>query len=580
MTSLSRLNKFIKTIFFLTAIILIPSLSVAAVDIWEKKDDNTNENQQIGIEEKVIIESPKFSDETEEESFVISEEEIKTSSQPIIGILDPEVNNFNLNLWSQSNGEDIKRILKRIDKLKLSKFSEDLLFRVLFTNAYPPKKNLSSEEFLKIKINWLIKNRRFKDLEILLKNNDEVGKQPKVIKFLINEYLSSADIKSACEKAVFIKKEVKSDYLDKFLIYCLINEDRKDEAQLLFDLAKERGLKDSFFEDKINFLLGITEKTTGKILDNNLLNFYLSHITSKNFMFEPNDKTDKYIWRYLSSANLLQNNNFENEEIILTYEQAASTNSFESEEVFKIYLKIYFNFNQLLNVDEIYKTLPNYKARALVYQSILLSKNIERKLYLTFLLKDLFIKDKLLSVYTSELSTILKSIDTDKIPENYLKLVEENLEKNVMSRKKIKFKNDVLHRSKVIKHFLDENSKKSKTEKDLKEVYKKIKKNKKYFISINDIVVLESLEVDGITLPKELDLSELSSQLTIPNNLVDLVTQKQTGLVMLKIIEIIGEDNIYNLDPDTIYFLNKILNDLNLKKIRNDILSETLPLRV
>ena len=580
MTSLSRLNKFIKTIFFLTVIILIPSLSVAAVDIWEKKNDNTNEKQQVGIEEKVIIESPKFSDEVEEESFVINEEEIKTSSQSIIGILDPEVNNFNLNLWSQSNGEDIKRILKRINKLKLSKFSEDLLFRVLFTNAYSPRKNLSSDEFLEIKINWLIKNRRFKDLEVLLKNNDEVGKQPKVIKFLINEYLSSADIKSACEKSSFIKKEVKNNYLDKFLIYCLINEDRKDEAQLLFDLAKESGLKDGFFEDKINFLLGITDKTTSKILDNNLLNFYLSHITSQNFIFEPNDKTDKYIWRYLSSANLLQNNNFENEEIVSTYEQAAATNSFESDEVFKIYLKIYFNFNQLLNVDEIYKTLPNYKARALIYQNILLSTNTERKLYLTFLLKDLFIKDKILNVYANELSTILKSIDTDKIPENYLKLVEENLEKNVLSRKKIKFKNDILHRSKVIKHFLNKNSKKSKTEKDLKEVYKKIKKNKKYFISINDIVVLESLKADGITLPKELNLNELSSQLTIPNNLVDLVNQKQTGLVMLKIIEIIGEDNIYSLDPDTIYFLNKILNDLNLKKIRNDILSETLPLRV
>ena len=34
------------------------------------------------------------------------------------------------------------------------------------------------------------------------------------------------------------------------------------------------------------------------------------------------------------------------------------------------------------------------------------------------------------------------------------------------------------------------------------------------------------------------------------------------------------------LDPETIYFLNKILNDLNLKKIRNNILSEALPARV
>ena len=40
---------------------------------------------------------------------------------------------------------------------------------------------------------------------------------------------------------------------------------------------------------------------------------------------------------------------------------------------------------------------------------------------------------------------------------------------------------------------------------------------------------------------------------------------------MLKIIEIIGEDDIRDLDPETIYFLNSILNELNLKKIRNNI---------
>ena len=49
---------------------------------------------------------------------------------------------------------------------------------------------------------------------------------------------------------------------------------------------------------------------------------------------------------------------------------------------------------------------------------------------------------------------------------------------------------------------------------------------------------------------------------------------------MLKIIEIIGEDDIRDLDPETIYFLNRILNKLNFKKIRNDILSEALPIKV
>ena len=145
---------------------------------------------------------------------------------------------------------------------------------------------------------------------------------------------------------------------------------------------------------------------------------------------------------------------------------------------------------------------------------------------------------------------------------------------------KIKFDNDILHRSKIIKHFLDNDDKISRTEKDFKSVYKKIKKNKKYFISIKDIVVLESLVADGISLPEDLDYTALSTQLTVPENLTDLVIQNQVGLVMLKIVEIIGEDNIRDLDPETIYFLNKILNQLDLKKIRNNILSEALPIRV
>ena len=85
---------------------------------------------------------------------------------------------------------------------------------------------------------------------------------------------------------------------------------------------------------------------------------------------------------------------------------------------------------------------------------------------------------------------------------------------------------------------------------------------------------------DGVNLPKDLNYSELSSQLTVPENLQDLVSENQLGLLMLKIVEIIGEDNIHDLDPETIYFLNRILNDLKLKKIRNNILSEALPTRV
>ena len=579
MISLSHLNKLILFTFFINILIFNFTISFAAVDIWEKKKKKNDQSNQINNEKEIKIESPILSEDINKIIIIIDENEIKDPEKSVIGIFDPEENNFNLNMWSQSDGEDIKKILKRIDKLNLSKLSEDLLYQVLFTNAYPPKANLNSEEFLEIKINWLIKKKRIKDLETLLKKNPEVGQNTKAVKFLINEYLSAADIKSACEKINFLDPRVQNNYLEKFTIYCLINNDRKEEAQLIYDLLKERGFEDKFFEAKINFLLGITEKSGGKeILDDNLLNFYLSHITSDDFEYQPDDKTDKYIWKYLSSANLIQVDSFENENIILTYEQAAAQNSFENDEIFKIYLKIYFNFHQLVNAQEIYKNLPNYKARALIYQSMLLSDSIEKKINLAFLLKDLFIMDKIFNVYAEELSNILKSIDPEKIPEHYVELIDQNLNKNLTT--KVKFDNDILHRSKVIKHFLDNNEKLSRTEKDFKSVYKKIKKNKKYFISIKDIVVLESLMADGISLPEDLDYTSLSTQLTVPKNLRDLVSQNQIGLIMLKIVEIIGEDDIRDLDPETIYFLNRILNELNLKKIRNNILSEALPIRV
>ena len=227
----------------------------------------------------------------------------------------------------------------------------------------------------------------------------------------------------------------------------------------------------------------------------------------------------------------------------------------------------------MLLAQENYRNLPNYKSRALIYQSILLSDNVANKIDLALLLKELFIKDEILNVYSEELSNILKSISPNEIPENYLEVVKENLDNPTIE--KIKFDNSILHRSKVIRHFLERKKKVTRTEKDFKVTYKKIKKNRKYFVSIKDIIVLESLVADGISIPSDLEYETLRSQLTVPKNLEDLVSQNQVGLVMLKIVEIIR-----NLDPETVYFLNKILNDLNLKKIRDNILSEFLPQRV
>ena len=69
--------------------------------------------------------------------------------------------------------------------------------------------------------------------------------------------------------------------------------------------------------------------------------------------------------------------------------------------------------------------------------------------------------------------------------------------------------------------------------------------------------------IHGIKLPKKLDNKYSNDQLTIPKNLIDLSDQGQTGLVLLKIIEIIGEDQIIDMGSETLYFITTILNGLN-----------------
>ena len=85
----------------------------------------------------------------------------------------------------------------------------------------------------------------------------------------------------------------------------MINSGKKDEAQLVLDLKKEQGFKDKYFEKKIDYLLGYTSKSDNAFSEKSVLDFHLAYKTNPEFIFEPNDKTNKIIWKYLSSYNLL-----------------------------------------------------------------------------------------------------------------------------------------------------------------------------------------------------------------------------------------------------------------------------------
>ena len=63
------------------------------------------------------------------------------------------------------------------------------------------------------------------------------------------------------------------------------------------------------------------------------------------------------------------------------------------------------------------------------------------------------------------------------------------------------------------------------------------------------------------------------------SNQNSLINNNQNAFLGLKIVEIIGEDEPHQLDPETIYFITNLLNRMNLKQIRNIVFNSALPLR-
>tara|TARA_B100000941_G_scaffold290522_1_gene272820 strand:- start:1269 stop:3023 length:1755 start_codon:yes stop_codon:yes gene_type:complete len=556
--------------------------AVESVDIWKenKQKNNDSQKQENNQEEKPKINFLKK--EIDPDQIEITNKDLSLENEiKLAGLYDPEENDLSLEMWNGTNGQLIKDSLKRIEKIKLSKFSEEIFLNTILTYSYSPQKNLSEKEFLKLKINWLIKNNKIEIIENFLNKNSEFEGKSRLIKFLVDYYIASADILEGCKKSNFINKEIKDNYLEKFRIYCLVLNKKNEEAILNFDLLREEGRSDKFFNDKISFLLGMNEKPDNKISDKNLLNFYLSSITIEGFKYEPTNKTDKNIWKYLVASNLIIIEKLEDSETIKKYEVAANDGSFDKDKIFEIYMSIPFSINQLLNATTIYQGLEGYEGRALIYQRALLSDNIENQLKLFFLLKDSFDKEKLNNIFREKLSDTLKEIDPEKIPEDLQKTVEKNIieEKNI-TLGKIKYDDKILHRSKLVRIFTEVKLNKEKINKDFSNVYKKIKRNKKYFYSIKDIMLLEALIADGITLPAEIDLNSLSRDLNVPSSMSTLIDEGQVGLFMLKLVEIIGSDEIENLDPETLYFISNLLNKGKIKKVRNQILNLALPLRV
>ena len=557
------------------------------IDIWKSSEKKNNESLELdssldgnnNLNNEVNIFKIEKSKGIED---IIEDTTLNSKKIKITGLYDPQDYDLDLNMWTNSNGDQLKNLFGRIAKLNLSEDAAELMNISILTNANHPKNGITEKEFLKFKSDWLIKNSNLDLIEAYLSKNQILNENPKLTKFLIDQHLSNAKVEKACN--IFSKniKPITDEYLSKFNIYCLIISGKNEEAQLILDLKKESGFNDQYFEKKINYLLGYISKVDETISERSILDFHLAHKTNPKFEFEPGEKTKKIIWKYLSSSDLLTS--FKEIEItqldkISNIEKAVHNKNYSEKELFEIYKRFQFNINQLLNVKETYKSLSNIEARALIYQRILLESEMIEKLKLLKILKTSFKKDNLNNAFDIQLKKFLKEMDPLEIPDNLTSFYYTNIQIDKNYSDKIQYNNDIMYQSKLINYFNGDYAK-SKIEKDVDNFLKKIRKNKKYSFSKKDIIFLESLKSDGIKISSKFDDLYVINDSEIPTDIQIMINNNEVGAAMLRIVEVIGSDRLERMDEDTIYFIVSTLNQLNIDFIRNQILLKVLPLKV
>ena len=586
MKNLKLLNKKYLLVILFYLFFEVAAQSQEPIDIWNIEEKKTNENFDVieNKKEKNIIQNSiyKMQSQKDDDPNIKEDKTLFSNTIKIVGLYDPAENGLDINMWSNSNGDQILNIFKRINKMDLSKDASEILDILLLTNAHYPEVNISKNQFLELKSNWLIKNSNLQLIENYLLKNQIINDHPNLARLLVDDYLSRSELKKACKIFSEIKDPIEDDYLSKFNIYCLINDNKKEEAQLLLDLKKELGFINKFYEKKINFLIGYSNKPDTEISENTILDFHLSHRTNPQFKFEPKDSTSKLIWKYLSTSNLLDNiKDIELTDIdkIKSIEKATHEKNYDEKDLFDLYKRFQFNINQLLNIKESTKVLSATESRALIYQGILITTEIENKLLLISALKNSFKNEGIANAFDVQLRIFLKEIGKEEVPSNFTSFYNNYIDKDKTELTNIKINNKILHQSKLINYFKGDGSLKNIT-KDLNDSLKKIKKNKKYLFSKKDIILVETFKSDGIQVSDKFkNLYEIKES-EIPSDIQIFINSGDMAAAMLRIVEVIGQDEIKDIDEDTLYFIISTLNQLNVDPLRNKILLKVLPLKV
>ena len=191
---LKSLNKYIS--FLILLLFLLPVYSEEQIDIWNKNKKKISEGIEVEKDKlNLNANTKKIVPLNNENQFKIENKILdNTNELKVFGIYEPADNGYNLNMWSQTNPDNLRSSMSRIKKIKLSRSATNLFENMLFSFAYPPP-GMDDEEFIDFKINWMIDNKKTNLIEKFLKQNDTFYNKKKVIQYLVDVNIAKANIK-------------------------------------------------------------------------------------------------------------------------------------------------------------------------------------------------------------------------------------------------------------------------------------------------------------------------------------------------------------------------------------------------
>jgi len=597
MISLLKLSK---RILILSIFVSSSSLVLSEPkDIWKQSQEITikeNQNKKIeNSENNLNKDLPQTTFDKEKLNLSVNEisqsEEIN-DQELIFGLYEPEDTKINLNFWSDVDNNLYSRVFETLlnkEKNSLVAVSEKVLFSKSNINVFEDK----GERHLSFIADWLINNQKMKLIDQVIDQNKIINKNAKLLKFLFTHYLSLGQIDKACSYTKLMTVDVQSIDLEKYKIFCLINNKKIKQAQSQLELTRETSSLDNFFVGKINFLTGISDQKSDINFDN-VFYTHLTLITNDSLELKYNNfSKSKELRNYFFKSNLANkllddamkdtspDKKKELNDLVIFLERSVNENLYPYEKILDIYKKYNFSFNQLFQVEDAVKNLRRPESHAILYQAMLLAQKPDIKLKILNNFKDKLTINGLEKiaepVYYLELEKIY-STNPDLIDQ---KIVEKIKNFKISEENKDKSFNNNYFFSSEIKKLLD----KKLTKKDKKKILnllgdfdKKIKE-KSYKLTNKDIALINILNVQKIDLPKSMSDVIYNKEIYIPNEIFNSIEKKLNDEAILKTLLFIADlDETKNNYTRDILAIIKIFDNIKLDSLKTTFINSEFSL--